>query len=117
MVGRGNIGGGTMSASQRGVDVDVDAVRARYTRAIGAYRAARDELAANPAQVAPDSFGQGFTHQGARIAAALSRMDETTAAYLSTRARNWEQIVRLSGDVAHHDAGNATGFAAGEANL
>lgn len=108
-----------MSASQHGVgvDVDVDAVRARYTRAIGAYRAAGEALAANPAQVAPDSFGRGFSHQGARIAAALSRMDETTAAYLSTRARNWEQIVRLSGDVAHHDAGNAAGFAAGEANL
>ena len=117
MVGRGNIGGGTMSASQRGVDVDVDAVRARYTHAIGAYRAARDELAANPAQVAPDSFGQGFTHQGARIAAALSRMDETTAAYLSARARNWEQIVRLSGDVAHADTGNAASFAFGEAQL
>ena len=113
----GIFGGGTMSASQHGVDVDVDAVRARYTRAIGAYRAAGEKLGANPAQVAPDSFGQGFAHQGARIAEALSRMDETTAAYLSTRARNWEQIVRLSGDVAHADTGNAASFAFGEAQL
>ena len=103
-----------MSASQRGVDVDVEAVREHYTRAIGAYRAAGERLAANPVQVVPESFGEGFTRHGARIAEALARVDDTTAAYLRTRTQNWAQIMRLASDVAHTDAGNAAGYDEGE---
>ncbi len=102
-----------MSASQHGVDVDVQAVREHYTQAIGAYQAAGEAIAAHPARVEPASFGQGFASQGARIAAALELIDATTSAYLRTRTHNWERIMQLASDVASTDEGNASGFGPG----
>lgn len=87
--------------------MDVEAVRARYSEAIGAYRDAAAHMEAQRCDVPVAAFGEGFAEQGDRIAAALEALGEASTRFLRTRSRNWEQVLALAAAAAQADDANA----------
>ena len=78
------------------LDIDIDAVRERYSAAIAAYRDAALELERDRPDVAASAFGTGFGREGQRIADALAALYETSKRFLAARGQNWEQVLLLS---------------------
>lgn len=93
--------------TQKGLDIDVDAVRTHYVDAIEAYRSAVRDLDARRIEVAPSSFGAGFTDQGRRIADALDALHVTSRRFLEARSDNWERVLSLADDTAAADSAAA----------
>ncbi|MCG7236447.1 hypothetical protein [Corynebacterium sp. ACRQP] len=78
------------------LDIDIDAVRTKYTEAIDAYRDAAHELDAGRPAVAASSFGAGFAREGQRIVDALDALHSTSQRFLAARGENWGQVLSLS---------------------
>lgn len=87
-------------------DMDVQAVRARYSEAIGAYRDAAADMEASRPAVPPAAFGEGFSEHGMRIAEALEELGVASRSFLHARTRNWEQVLALAAAAAETDAAN-----------
>lgn len=78
------------------LDIDIDAVRTKYTEAIDAYRYAARELDAGRPVVTASAFGAGFAREGQRIVDALEALHSTSQRFLAARGENWEQVLLLS---------------------
>lgn len=78
------------------LDIDIDAVRTKYTEAIDAYRSAAHELDAGRPVVAGSAFGAGFAEEGQRIVDALEALHATSQRFLAARGENWGQVLSLS---------------------
>lgn len=78
------------------LDIDIDAVRTKYTEAIDAYRGAARELDAGRPVVAASAFGAGFAREGQRIVDALEALHATSQRFLAARGENWSQVLLLS---------------------
>lgn len=78
------------------LDIDIDAVRTKYTEAIDAYRYAARELDAGRPVVTASAFGAGFAREGQRIVDALEALHSTSQRFLAARGENWEQVLSLS---------------------
>ena len=78
------------------LDIDIDAVRTKYTEAIDAYRDAARELDAGQPVVAASAFGAGFAQEGQRIVDALEALHATSQRFLAARGENWGQVLSLS---------------------
>lgn len=101
------------------LDIDIDAVRQRYSAAIAAYRDAALELERDRPDVAASAFGTGFAREGQRIADALAALHTTSQRFLAVRGENWEQVLllsdatvaadQLSADYLERVAGGVTG--------
>lgn len=78
------------------LDIDIDAVRTKYTEAIDAYRSAAHELDAGRPVVAGSAFGAGFAEEGQRIVDALEALHATSQRFLAARGETWGQVLSLS---------------------
>lgn len=78
------------------LDIDIDAVRTKYTEAIDAYRSAAHELDAGRPVVAGSAFGAGFAEEGQRIVDALEALHATSQRFLAARGETWGQVLLLS---------------------
>ena len=78
------------------LDIDIDAVRTKYTEAIDAYRSAAHELDAERPVVAASAFGAGFAREGQRIVDALEALHATSQRFLAAREETWGQVLSLS---------------------
>lgn len=78
------------------LDIDIDAVRERYSAAIDAYRDAALHLQRQWPAVAASAFGEGFAREGQRVVEALEALHETSVRFLAARGENWEQVLLLS---------------------
>lgn len=78
------------------LDIDIDAVRERYSAAIAAYRDTSLDLERQRLNVAASAFGAGFEREGQRITDALEALYETSKRFLAARGQNWEQVLLLS---------------------
>ena len=93
--------------TQNALDIDVDAVRKHYADAVEAYRGVVRDLDTRRIDVAPSSFGAGFTDQGRRIAEALDALHVTSRRFLEARSDNWERVLSLADDTVAADTAAA----------
>jgi len=78
------------------LDIDIDAVRERYSAAIDAYRDAALHLQRQRPAIAASAFGEGFAPEGQRVVEALEALHETSVRFLVARRENWQQVLMLS---------------------
>ena len=78
------------------LDININAVRRRYSAAIHAYRDAALDLQRQRPVVAASEFGEGFAREGQRIVDALEALHDTSQRFLAARGENWEQVLELS---------------------
>ena len=67
------------------LDINIDAVRERYSAAIDAYRDTALHLQRQRPAIAASAFGEGFAPEGQRVVEALEALHETSVRFLAAR--------------------------------
>lgn len=87
----------------KGVSLNVDAVRSYFADAISAYEDTATDFARQQPDLGADDFGAGFALQGQRITAAMQAVYADSLRLLQERTQQWEGIRSLAQEVRDAD--------------